>query len=87
MTLPSARGGAFAWGVRKNSPKLLADLNDFLKTHRQGTAFGQELLNRYTGGTYMLKQAVSESAMKQFEANRRSVSGNTRPNTTWIICS
>ena len=61
-------GGTFAWGVRKNSPKLLADINDFFKTHRQGTAFGQEVLNRYTGGTYMLKQAVSESAMKQFEA-------------------
>ena len=61
-------GGEFAWGVRKNSPRLLADINAFLKTHRQGTAFGQELLARYTGGTYMLKRAVSETAMKQFEA-------------------
>jgi membrane-bound lytic murein transglycosylase MltF len=60
--------GSFAWGVRKGSPKLLGDLNDFFKTHKQGTAFGQELLSRYVGGTYMLKQAVSESAMKQFEA-------------------
>jgi membrane-bound lytic murein transglycosylase MltF len=61
-------GGAFSWGVRKGSPRLLADLNDFFKTHRQGTAFGQELLARYVGGTYMLKQAVSETAMKQFQA-------------------
>jgi membrane-bound lytic murein transglycosylase MltF len=61
-------GGELGWGVRKESPKLLADINAFLKTHRQGTAFGQELLARYTGGTLMLKQAVSETAMKQFEA-------------------
>ncbi|UWZ82355.1 MltF family protein [Occallatibacter riparius] len=61
-------GGTFAWAARKNSPKLMADLNDFFKTHKQGTAFGQELLGRYTKGTYMLKQAVSENAMKQFEA-------------------
>jgi membrane-bound lytic murein transglycosylase MltF len=54
--------------VRKNSPALLADINDFFKTHRQGTAFGKELLSRYVSGTYMLKQAVSETAMKQFEA-------------------
>jgi membrane-bound lytic murein transglycosylase MltF len=61
-------GGSFAWGVRKDSPKLLAEINDFLKTHREGTAFGQELLSRYTGGTYMLRDAVSESAMKRFNA-------------------
>jgi len=61
-------GGSFAWGMRKSSPKLMADINDFFKTHKQGTAFGQEVLSRYVGGTYMLKQAVSETAMKQFEA-------------------
>jgi membrane-bound lytic murein transglycosylase MltF len=61
-------GGAYAWAVRKNSPKLMADINDFFKTHRQGTAFGQELMSRYVSGTYMLKQAVSPTAMKQFES-------------------
>jgi membrane-bound lytic murein transglycosylase MltF len=66
--IPLSTAGAFAWAMRKNSPKLLADINDFFKTHKQGTAFGQELLSRYVGGTYMLKQAVSETAMRQFEA-------------------
>jgi membrane-bound lytic murein transglycosylase MltF len=61
-------GGAFGWGVRKDSPKLLAAINEFFKTHRQGTAFGQQLIAQYTGSTYMLKQAVSEAAMKRFEA-------------------
>ena len=62
-----ATGAAFGWAVRKDSPKFLDAINDFLKTHRQGTAFGNEILKRYTGSTYMLKQAVSESAMKRFE--------------------
>jgi membrane-bound lytic murein transglycosylase MltF len=62
-----ATGETVGWVVRKNSPKLLADVNEFLKTHRQGTAYGQQLITKYTGSTYMLKQAVSETAMKQFE--------------------
>ena len=64
---PVATGESLGWAVRKNSPKLLADVNDFFKTHRQGTAFGQQLLAKYTGSTYMLKQAVSESGMKRFQ--------------------
>ncbi len=60
-------GGSLGWVVRKNSPKLLADIDEFIKTHRQGTAFGQQLITKYTGSTYMLKQAVSVTAMKQFE--------------------
>jgi membrane-bound lytic murein transglycosylase MltF len=62
-----ASGGSFGWAIRKNSPKFLTTLNDFLKTRRQGTKFGNELLTRYTGSTYMLKQATSEGAMKRFE--------------------
>jgi len=62
-----ATGQSFGWTVRKGSPKFLVVINDFLKTHRQGTKFGNEILTRYTGSTYMLKQAVSETAMKRFE--------------------
>ena len=60
-------GVAFGWAVRKDSPKLLADINEFIKTHRQGTAFGNQLATKYTGSTYMLKQAVSVESMKRFE--------------------
>jgi len=62
-----ATGGSFGWAVRKNSPQFLATLNDFLKTRRQGTAFGNQLLTKYTGSTYMLKQATSESSMIRFQ--------------------
>ena len=53
--------------MRKDSPKFLADINDFVKKNRQGTKFGNEILARYTGSTYMLKQATSPDSMKQFE--------------------
>jgi membrane-bound lytic murein transglycosylase MltF len=60
-------GGEFAWAMRKNSPQLVAAVNDFLKTHRQGTAFGNALIQKYTASTVMLKEATSAAAMKRFE--------------------
>jgi len=60
-------GGSLGWVIRKDSPKLLDAINEFIKTHRQGTAFGQQMIAKYTGSTYMLKQAVSETSMKRFE--------------------
>jgi membrane-bound lytic murein transglycosylase MltF len=62
-----ATGDSLGWAVRKNSPKLLATINEFLKTHRQGTRFGNELIAKYTGSTYMLKRATSPEGMKRFE--------------------
>jgi membrane-bound lytic murein transglycosylase MltF len=57
-----ATSEAFGWAVRKNSPKFLEAINDFLSM-----TFGNEILKRYNSSTYMLGQAVSESAMKRFE--------------------
>jgi membrane-bound lytic murein transglycosylase MltF len=62
-----ASGATIGWAVRKESPKLLAIVNEFVKTHRQGTVFGNKVLTEYTGSTYMLKQAVSPEGMKRFE--------------------
>ena len=60
-------GDSYGWAIRKNSPKLMADINEFVMTHRQGTAFSNQLVTKYTGSTYMLKQAVSPESMKRFE--------------------
>jgi membrane-bound lytic murein transglycosylase MltF len=62
-----ATGESLGWAVRKNSPKLLATISNFLTAHRQGTAFGTQLLAKYTGSTYMLKAALSPEGMKRFE--------------------
>ncbi len=59
--------GEFGWAVRKNTPKLLAAINDFAKTHRQGTAFGNTVIRRYTVSTERLKQATSSLAMQRFQ--------------------
>jgi membrane-bound lytic murein transglycosylase MltF len=62
-----AESVAYGWAVRKNSPQLLAVINDFIKTHGQGSAFSKQLVAKYTGSTYMLKQAVSSESMKRFD--------------------
>ena len=36
--------GSLAWAVRKNSPKLMAELNPFIKANGLGTLFGNMLL-------------------------------------------
>jgi len=40
-------GGKIGFAVRPDSPQLLAELNEFMKTHRQGTLQGNMLINRY----------------------------------------
>jgi membrane-bound lytic murein transglycosylase MltF len=59
--------GEFGWAVRKNTPKLLAAINDFAKTHRQGTAFGNTVIRRYTVSTERLKQATSLLGIQRFQ--------------------
>ena len=61
-----AEGDSFAWAMRKNSPQLLAAVNDFVKTHRVGTAFGNTLVQRYVASSMMLKNAVSPAAIQNF---------------------
>ena len=40
-------GGQIAWAIRKGSPQLMEALNEFLKSHRQGTLNGNILINRW----------------------------------------
>jgi len=40
-------GGRIGFAIRKNSPKLAGALNEFLKTHKQGSLKGNILINRY----------------------------------------
>lgn len=49
--LVTRAGGDIAWAVRKQSPKLRASLNEFLRKHRKGTLLGNVLFQRYYGGT------------------------------------
>jgi len=40
-------GGQLGHAIRENSPALLAEMNEFVKSHRQGTLKGNILINRY----------------------------------------
>jgi membrane-bound lytic murein transglycosylase MltF len=60
-------GGEFGAAIRKNSPKLMALLNEFVKTHRQGTAFGNMIISRYTGSDKMIRSATSPAERKKFD--------------------
>ena len=44
-------GGEIAWAFRKNSPKLKAMINEFVKGHKKGTLMGNMLLKRYLKNT------------------------------------
>ena len=59
-------GGATGWALRKNSPRLKALANEFVKGHRVGTLYGNLLLNKYLKSTKWAVDATSGSEMKKF---------------------
>jgi membrane-bound lytic murein transglycosylase MltF len=59
--------GTVAWAMRKNSPRLMSAVNDFIRTHKQGTAFGNAVIQRYAINSQMLKSATSPAELKKFE--------------------
>ena len=60
------QGGSIAWAVRKDSPLLRAELNAFVKTHKIGTSFGNQLINRYLKNSKFVKNATGEAEMRRF---------------------
>ncbi|MFG0516025.1 MltF family protein [Kluyvera intermedia] len=58
--------GSIAWAVRKNNPKLLAELNDFVKDHRQGSTLGNTLLLRYLKNASYVKNVAAERERRKF---------------------
>lgn len=60
-------GGEFAWMMRKGSPQLMATVNAFARTHRQGTSFGNLLVRRYVDETKFVQRATSPDALKKFQ--------------------
>ena len=61
-------GGDIAWMIRKDSPKLQAELAGFAKTYGQKSDFGKTLVNKYARSTRIVKPATSTSEIKKFEA-------------------
>jgi membrane-bound lytic murein transglycosylase MltF len=59
--------GQIAWAVRKNNPDLLANLDDFLRSHRKGTKIGNVLFKRYYENTRWIQNPLSKSSQDKLE--------------------
>lgn len=59
-------GATVAVPLRKNSPKLAAELNAFVARNGLGTAFGNVIEKRYLVNTTFAKSATSEAERKKF---------------------
>ena len=59
--------GDLAWAARKNSPKLIAQLNPIIKANGVGTMFGNVLLRKYLKSAKFVKSATSPAEIKKFQ--------------------
>jgi len=60
-------GGQLAFAIRAHSPQLLAALNEFLKSHRQGTLKGNILINRYIKDFDWTQNAIGAEDYERFK--------------------
>jgi len=59
--------GDIAFAIRKNSPKLQAELDDFTRSHRVGTLFGNVDLQKYLQQTRWARNAMSQEEVRKFD--------------------
>jgi membrane-bound lytic murein transglycosylase MltF len=55
-----------AWAFRKNSPKLAAEVNTFVRTHKLGSLAGNVLVKKYLKTTKWVKNARSDQDRQRF---------------------
>ncbi|HEY1290061.1 MAG TPA: transglycosylase SLT domain-containing protein [Burkholderiales bacterium] len=60
-------GGDIAWMIRKDSPKLKAQISAFAAKYGHGTQFSASLVKKYAGSTRYVKAATSAAEMKKFD--------------------
>jgi membrane-bound lytic murein transglycosylase MltF len=61
-------GGEIAWAFRKDSPKLKAVVNEFVRDNKKGTLFGNILLKRYLRDTKYVKNSITQKELEKFKA-------------------
>ncbi len=62
-------GGDLAWMIRKDSPKLKAEIAEFAKNYGRKSDFGKSLVKKYggDGNLRIVKQSTSGSEIKKFQ--------------------
>jgi membrane-bound lytic murein transglycosylase MltF len=56
------------WAIQKGTPQLKGFLDDFIKTHGIGTAFGNTVMKRYLKDAKYVRNAIDPNEMKKFKA-------------------
>jgi membrane-bound lytic murein transglycosylase MltF len=54
------------WAVQRNTPQLKAVLNDFIKSHRAGTLYGNTILSRFIQEAKWVEDSTSREDLKRF---------------------
>ena len=62
-------GGEIAWAIRKNSPGLKKELNQFVATVKKGTLMGNMLFKRYLQNTKWARRALNAEGRKRLQEN------------------
>jgi len=58
----------FAWMIRKNSPLLRKEINDFVPTHKEGSLLGNMLKNRYVMQYSFISNALEKKELSKFHS-------------------
>ena len=56
-----------AWMIRKNSPQLKKEINDFINSHKKGTLFGNIMFKRYFQSTRWVRNCLTDEDLKRFK--------------------
>jgi membrane-bound lytic murein transglycosylase MltF len=59
-------GAEIAWAIRKGSPQLKAELDAWIRTHGEKSAFGKTAFKKYLQSTRYVKNAAAEAEMRKF---------------------
>ena len=80
-----ARTAQIGWVVRKNSPLLKAELNEFIAKNQEGSATRNMLVQKYLKNTKFVKNAASSEELKKFQRTVEFFKKYSR-STTWTTC-
>jgi len=60
------KDSGLGWMVRKNNPELRSSLNEFIKTHKKGTYYGNLYFKRYFKNTQWIKNPLNQDDIVKF---------------------
>ena len=84
-TVAVRTGASLAVAIRKNSPRLKAELDAFLSKFGLGTAFGNIMAKRYLESTSSRRRRPPKPSGRS-SWRWSSYSGSTASSTRWTTC-